>query len=135
MQQQQSYLQKKVDLYIKENYKYEYNREEDCSLQCFNPNTGYRLPYDGEVVINDKKLLIEVQGLQHYEICLLTKLDAKERGVTPEEAFKLRQWRDQVKKDYAISQGYHYLEIPYWTETDESYKALIDDAIHKILNS
>lgn len=131
----ESYLQKKVDLYIKENYKYEYNREEDCSLQCFNPNTGYQLPYDGEVVINDKRLLIEIQGLQHYEICLLTKLDAKERGTTPEEALRLQQWRDKYKKDYAISQNYHYLEIPYWTESDDSYKTLIDDAIHKILNS
>lgn len=131
---EESYLQKKVDSYIKEHYEYEYNREEDCSLRCFNPYTGHQLPYDGEIIVNDKRLILEVQGIQHYEICLLTKLDAKERGITPEESLRWQQYRDKVKKDYALSQGYHYLEIPYWTESDESYKTLIDDAIHKILN-
>ena len=37
------------------------------------------------------------------------------------------------KKQYALSQGYYYLEIPYWTESDESYKTLIDEKIKSIL--
>lgn len=103
---------------------------------CINPLTGYQLPYDRELIINNtSKLLIEVNGKQHYEICLHTKTDAKERGVTPEEGFKLLQYRDGIKKNYAISNGYEFLIIPYWTEHDESYKTLIDDKIKSILNN
>jgi hypothetical protein len=32
------------------------------------------------------------------------------------------------KKDYAISHGYMFLEIPYWTEKTEEYKTIIDNA-------
>ena len=114
-----SYLQKKVDEYILGNYSFKYNKEFDCSLICINPLTGYQLPYDRELIINNaSKLLIEVNGKQHYEICLHTKTDAKERGVTPEEGFKLLQYRDGIKKNYAISNGYEFLIITYWTEHD-----------------
>lgn len=131
-----SYLQKKVDEYILGNYSFKYNKEFDCSLICINPLTGYQLPYDRELIINNtSKLLIEVNGKQHYEICLHTKTDAKERGITPEEGFKLLQYRDGIKKNYAISNGYEFLIIPYWTEHDESYKTLIDDKIKSILNN
>ena len=60
-------------------------------------------------------------------------MQAKYRNTTPEQALLDQQHRDKIKKDYALSQGYHYLEIPYWTEHDESYKTLIDSKIHEIL--
>lgn len=130
-----SYLQKKVDEYISCNYSFQYNKEFECSSICINPLTGYQLPYDREIIINDKhRLLIEINGKQHYEICLHTKTDAAERGITPEEGFNLLQYRDKLKKEYALSHGYEFLVIPYWTESDDSYKTLIDNKISEILS-
>lgn len=129
-----SYLQKKIDEYILEKYSFEYNKEYDCSLMCINPLTGYQLPYDREIVIdNNNRLILEINGKQHYEICLHTKTDAVERGITPEEGFSLLQYRDKIKKECAISKGYAFLVIPYWTELDDSYKTLIDNKISEIL--
>ena len=54
-------------------------------------------------------------------------------NISLQEAFEYQLWKDEYKKQYALSQGYHYLEIPYWTEHDGSYQQLIDDTIHKIL--
>jgi len=45
-----------------------------------------------------------------------------------------QQLHDRYKKYIAYINGYQYLEIPYWTEKDESYKQLIDDKIEEILN-
>ena len=45
------------------------------------------------------------------------------------------QYKDDLKRNYAIEQGYHYLAIPYWTEKDQSYKQLIDNKIHEILST
>ena len=41
-----------------------------------------------------------------------------------------QKWKDQYKKDYAINQGYTYIEIPYWTIQDESYKKILDNNIN-----
>ena len=41
-----------------------------------------------------------------------------------------QKWKDQYKKDYAINQGYTYIEIPYWTILDESYKKILDNNIN-----
>lgn len=129
-----SYLHKKVEQYINNNYDYHINTEYDCNLVTINPLTGYILPYDIEVVINDNKsLYIEVQGKQHFDICLLTKDDAKERGCTVEESLANLQYRDRIKMENVLANNQYYLEIPYWTEHDESYKTLIDNKIHKIL--
>jgi hypothetical protein len=132
--QDKSYLHKKVEQYIDNCYGYHRNTEYDCSIVTINPLTGYVLPYDIEVVIDEKNsLYIEVQGKQHFEICLLTKEDALERGCTPEEALANLQYRDKLKMTNVLLNKQHYLAIPYWTERDESYKTLIDNAIHKIL--
>jgi hypothetical protein len=72
-------------------------------------------------------------GIQHYQITGYTKLEAKKHGITFDEELKELQYRDSIKKQYALSCGYHYLAIPYWTEQDGSYKTLIDSTIHKIL--
>ena len=43
----------------------EINKEHDCSIIPINPVTKYPLPYDMEVI--DLKLIIEVNGRQHYK--------------------------------------------------------------------
>ena len=132
--QDKSYLHQKVESYLT-NHPYHINTEYDCTLATINPLTGYILPYDIELVINDNlSLYIEVMGKQHYEVCLLTKEDAKERGCTPEESLQLLQYRDKIKRENVLQHNQAYLEIPYWTESNESYKTLIDDKIHKILS-
>ena len=52
--------------------------------------------------------------------------------LSKEDALKERQWLDEYKKQYALSQGYYYLEIPYTAEKDDEYKQLIDDKINEI---
>ena len=129
-----SYLHKKVEQYINDNYNYHMNTEYDCNLVTINPLTGYILPYDIEIMIRaDISLYIEIQGKQHFEICLLNKNDAKERGCTAEESLANLQYRDKIKMENVLANNQHYLAIPYWTEHDESYKTLIDSKIHEIL--
>lgn len=133
-EQDKSYLHKKVEQYLDNCYSYHRNTEYDCTIVTINPLTGYILPYDIEVVIDEKNsLYIEIQGKQHFEICLLTKEDALERGCTPEEALANLQYRDKLKMDNVLLNKQYYLAIPYWTECDESYKTLIDNKIHEIL--
>lgn len=133
-EQDKSYLHKKVEQYLNDNYKYHINTEYDCSLVTINPLTGYILPYDIEVVIDQGvNLFIEIQGKQHFEICLLTKEDAKERGITPSEALANLQYRDMVKMENVLNHNHYYLAIPYTAESNDEYKTLIDNTIHKIL--
>ena len=109
-------------------------KEYDCSPKCINPDTGYILPYDRELIIQDVHLLIEVQGVQHYKICLHTRSDALERNISVEEAFELQQFRDKLKSDYALNNGYEFLEIPYYTSDNDEYKNLIDEKISYIIS-
>lgn len=133
---EKSNLQQKVQNYIETNCCYDILHEHDCTLKCRNPKTNRLLPYDNELVINNNtRLIIECNGEQHYKICGLTKLAAKRENITPEEVLKYVQWKDNYKKEYAISQGYHYLDIPYFTEFDETYKILIDNKIKEILST
>lgn len=36
--------------------------------------------------------------------------------------------------NYALTHGYNYLVIPYWSEKDDQYKKIIDDKINEIIN-
>ena len=129
-----SSLQIKIENYIQSTYNYKLLNEHKCNLRCKNPQTGYWLLYDNELIIDANTwLIIECHGQQHYDVCGWTYTQAKEEKCSPEEILKYQQWKDTYKKDYALSQGYYYLEIPYWTERDESYKTLIDSKIHEIL--
>ena len=74
-------------------------------------------------------LKIEIYG---PEITGFTKLTAEHYGTTEEEELAYQLWRDKYKKQYALDNGYSYLEIPYWTETDDSYKELIDNKIKEL---
>ena len=135
-EQQSSKLQEKVSSYILNDLKLNITHERNCSIVATNPNNGYKLPYDNDVVVGNKHLIIEVHGIQHYDVnngwnCKL----AKKCNIAPKQILENIQWRDDYKKQYALSNGYYYLAIPYWTEQDESYKTLIDNKIQQILNN
>lgn len=126
-----SKLQNKFCDYIKKKYNYLMLHENDCTLKPRNPMTNTLLRYDIE--IPDLKLIIEVNGLQHYEICGFTYMTANHYGTSPKEEFEKYQYRDKYKMEYALNKGYYYLIIPYWTEKDRTYKLLIDNKINDIL--
>lgn len=130
----ESNLQQQVREYVFETYGCQSLHEYACTLKPINPKTGYILPYDNQIIINDNiNLIIEVMGIQHYKTTGYIRQAAKRHGITCEEELTDLQWRDELKKQYALDSGYFYLAIPYWTEKDQSYKQLIDDKIHEIL--
>ena len=132
-EQEESRLQSKVKNYLESLFgANDITHEFNCSILPVNPKTGARLRYDN--CIESIKLIIEVNGGQHYMITSWCNIVAKKKGITPEEEFAYQQWKDEYKKQYALSHGYEYLAIPYWTEKDESYKQLIDDKIAEINN-
>ena len=135
-EQKFSKLQEKISSYILNDLHLNVTHERQCSIVAMNPKNGYKLPYDNDVIIGGNHLIIEVHGIQHYDanngwICK----KAKKLNISPKHVLANIQWRDEYKKQYALSCGYHYLAIPYWTEHDESYKTLIDDKIKSILNN
>lgn len=134
-EQDKSKLQGKVEDYIKDKYGYNISHEYNCSIIIRSPKTNRWLPYDNDVIVNaDTHLIIEVMGEQHYNVNAgWIRKSAKEYKMSKEKILSEVQWRDEYKKQYALSKGYYYLEIPYWTEQDGSYKTLIDEKIQSIL--
>lgn len=61
------------------------------------------LPFD--FYLSDYNLCIEYQGEQHYKSV---------EFFGGEEAFKIRQLHDQIKRDYCNSNNIVLIEIPYW---------------------
>lgn len=123
-----SILQEKVYEYVKDKFK-EIRREHNCTIVPVNPKTKFKMPFDVEIV--DYKLIIEINGKQHYEC--IGKNSKWLHGLTPEEYLKERKEKDEYKKNFAIKNGYHYLEIPYWCDDDkETWKKMIDEKINKI---
>ena len=135
-EQKTSKLQDKVSKYIFTDLQLTIVHERECSIIAVNPKNGYKLPYDNDVIVNGEHLIIEVHGVQHYDVNngWINKI-AKKYNITPEEALEYIQWKDEYKKSYALSKDYYYLSIPYWTENDETYKTLIDNKIQEILNN
>jgi hypothetical protein len=107
------------------------NHEHNCTVVPINPKTKHSMPFDNEVV--DLKLIIEVHGLQHYDLNTYSNGHWNSNNIIPEKVLKQRKLYDRYKKAVAECNGYYYLEIPYWTEKDESYKTLIDNKINEIL--
>lgn len=132
-----SKLQEKVEFYIENIYSFDILHEYNCSIITKNPKTNRWLPYDNDVIINQGvHLIIEVMGEQHYNSNAgWIRKATRQCNMTAKELLADIQWRDQYKKQYALSQGYHYLAIPYWTEQDNSYKTLIDNKIKEILST
>jgi len=122
-ERKESILQEKVRRYL-ETFNCKILHEYGCTIECINPKTRHILPYDNE--IKDYKLIIEVNGSQHYK---------ENSGTWFSKNFDLHkiQLHDRYKRLYARSCTYNYLEIPYWTDNKkEEYKKLIDDKILEI---
>lgn len=54
--------------------------------------------------------------------------------MTPEQYLHKRKLYDRYKKYIAYLKGYHYLEIPYWTEKNDEFKQLILNKVAEIEN-
>lgn len=72
---------------------------------------GFPLHYD--FCVDDQRVLIEYQGLQHYEP--IDHFGGKEQ-------FKKQQYHDKLKRDYAKANGYNLIEIPYTCDTYKDIK-------------
>lgn len=107
-------------------------REQECSLHCVNPKTNTPLRYDNEVV--ELRLIIEVNGMQHYKITNFHNLRANKVNTTPQSELEYQKWKDEYKKNYALDHGYFYLEIPYTAYENDEYKTMIDNKIKEIVN-
>ena len=121
----------KAELFVTqylENMGYNVLHEYNCNIVAINPKTGRKMPYDNE--ISDLKLIIEVNGLQHYQVKSTYNIwNSKVGNISPEESLRRQQYRDEIKKQFAINNGYSYMAIPYWRIYDDSFKKLIDEKI------
>lgn len=124
----ESSFEKIVKDYLENDLRYKVLTERNCTCVPINPYTKMPLPFDNEIV--EKKIIIEVHGIQHYEQTGWHITQAKASGKTPLEEFEYQKWKDKFKKDFAIKQGYMYIEIPYWTVTDGSFKEIINNNIN-----
>ena len=97
-----------VEEHLKRRFDIKVQRE---TLTCINPLTGYRLPYDIEIV--NKKILIEVQGKQHVEFVKYF------HGTI--DNFYYQQRKDDYKKRFAEKKGYKIIYIYYDEIKDGSY--------------
>lgn len=130
----ESYLQESVRIYLENNYNFTLTHEYNCSIIAYNSASKHYMPYDNDLKIKDKHLIIECHGKQHYEITQLTRQYAKREHMTDEDSLKQQQWRDKYKMEYALSfPGYYYLELSYKVIENGQYKTLIDNKIHEIL--
>jgi len=129
----ESMLQEKIRLYLEGLKVYTILHENKCTIIPQNPkvkNKRGQMPYDNE--IKELKIIIEVHGIQHYEICGFHYLQAKKSDAKPEQELHYQKLKDRYKRIFAKSQGYLYLEIPYWTDDkEETWKKLIDDKINE----
>lgn len=134
----ESFLQEKVRLFLTNELGYKVNHEHSTVLKCISPKTNMPLPYDNELLINEKaKLIIEVHGNQHYrKESLFNKISARNNNTTPQKELEYIQRKDKFKMECAISQGYHYLVIPYWTADNgsEKWKTLIINKLNEMFS-
>ena len=129
----ESILQEKVRLYIN-SLNYTILHEEKCTVVPRNPKTNRYLPFDNE--IKELKLIIEINGMQHYSITNFHNLSAKHYNTTPQYELHYQKVKDRYKRIIAKQKGYYFLEIPYWTDNkSEEWKQLIDNKINEILHN
>lgn len=133
LEREESFIAEKVRVYL--NFLgYSILQELGCTLLCINPKTGRKFRYDFEVY--ELSLIIEVHGKQHYygngEYSNWNNFRAEHDGSDSEENLAYIQWCDKYKKEYALSQGYGYLEISFKENNKkETYKTSIDNAIQQ----
>lgn len=91
------------------------------------------MPYDLEIVSDSLKLIVEIQGKQHYQSSGFHAQTAKKNNSSPEKELAYQKKKDEIKKKFALLTGYNYLVIPYTSDNKaEDYKTLINEAISKI---
>ena len=90
-----------VEEFLKK-YNVKYKTQRD-TLECINPDTGFVMPYDFELV--GKKVLVEVQGDQHRKYI--------PRFHVTDDGFQYQLKKDRYKREFAISRGYKLIEIWY----------------------
>lgn len=132
-ERKESILQEKVRLYL-EQTDYTILHENNCTIIPKNPKyngSQGEMPFDNE--IKELKLIIEVNGKQHYKVCGFHIISAKRNNVTPKYELHMQQVRDRYKRIKAIQNEYYYLEIPYWADDkNETWKQLINDKLKEI---
>jgi hypothetical protein len=135
----ESTIQNKIRLYLESlnESKYIILHEYKCTIISQNPkmkNKRGQMPYDNEIIINNKHLIIEVHGSQHYALNGWHQLLAKKHNTTPAYEFHMQKLRDRYKKFIAYKQGYEYLAISYKDiENNENYKDIINNKLNEIL--
>ena len=125
-EREESMIEEKSRLYLEE-LGYTVFTEHKCSIRPINPETNRPLPFDNEIILkNEKHLIIEVHGEQHYKIGGLY--------CKTEKDLYNRHSLDRYKRIKCIQVGYEYLEIPYTAfDKEETYKKIIDNKIKEIL--
>lgn len=87
-------------------------------------NCIYKRPLSFDFYLPQYNILIEYQGLQHYE-----PVDFAGQGIKwANTQFKLNQKRDSIKRKYCLKNNIKLLEIPYWDFNN------IEEIIKKELN-
>lgn len=125
-EREESMIEEKTRTYLKE-LGYEVKTEYNCSIKPINPKTKQPLPFDNEIILeNEKHLIIEVHGIQHYTIDRLYN--------KTQEDLEYQQYKDKYKKEQCVQMGYEYLELSYiGFDKEETYKKLINNKIKEIL--
>ncbi|KRK80441.1 hypothetical protein FD03_GL001862 [Companilactobacillus nodensis DSM 19682 = JCM 14932 = NBRC 107160] len=90
------------------------------TLKCINTITHYQLPYDFE--LTDYKIIIEVQGEQHFKFIPYFH--------QTEKNFSYQLWKDNLKKNYAEKRNYIFLAISYPEIKNHVYQKIIQHAIN-----
>jgi hypothetical protein len=133
MERYESILQEKIRKYIEDIYGFIVLHEFSCTIIPTNPNTGYKLPFDNEV--QELNLIIETMGKQHYEITGFHYLKFGKDLEKCRKELDYQKWKDNYKRKYALSSGYEYLEIPYWTDDEnQTWKSLISNKIQSLMH-
>ena len=107
-----------IDKYCKNNY-FKYKSQykiDNCRYK--NP-----LPFDFALFDKEKLIaLIEYQGRQHY---MFIEHFGGQLG------FENRKKRDEIKRNYCISNDIPLIEIPYWVDDIEGY---LEEQMDKVIN-
>ncbi len=90
-------------------------RTQGDTLSCINPKTGRPLPYDFE--LPKEKIIIEVNGKEHYKFMKYFHETT--------EGFEYQKYKDEVKRNFAIANGYTFIELK-WTHK-HSYSWVVEN--------
>ena len=85
------------------------------------------------MIVDDKVFMTwNGRNKRHYKVTSWDDNLSRKYNTTPSKILEYRQEKDLYKKNYALSHGYYYLDIPYWAEKDDRYKELIDKKLQEM---